>query len=399
MCLSVYIHNTSYEHETRFLSVVNPDTGYAVYNPFQDPYVSPSCDYPHVFEPIPPQEVCLWHPKCCRITQRVLCLNAKACGVRVKYHHFCFADEDAEECLSSLNAYLMGNVSLLPLVCWYFKAGVELGLAIMHRNMVSRSLAADAAKRADLEAQFAQLSMSASYTADRIRQLARLWDVNIGALPLRPGALKGMMQNSLHSINIGLREAPDNNHNDRSLCVELSEVQVGHIPFGNDLSGFSSSLVPTRDISQLESSSTVPPPVDQQLEVNNRWLPESIHQSRVPSPCLSSSSPLSSPPCSSEPDSLNLSILEDSDSYRDEESQSDEEDDTIYPIETLVGHRPRGVARSHVTAYKIRWEGDWPRNQKQTWQRAEHTPMECIDQYWETRLANTHRRRRRRRKQ
>ncbi|KAI0173063.1 hypothetical protein GGR52DRAFT_370243 [Hypoxylon sp. FL1284] len=193
MCLLLFIHNTTPEHETRLFSVVNPDTGYAVYNPFQDPYASPPCDYPHIFEQIARHEACPWHSGCCRLSQRLVCRQkGETCQVRVKYHHFSFADEDANEILSFLNVYYKGSQVLLQLASRFFEAGTELALANYHRNKVSESLSmADYGNRADLAAKFDQLSHSVSHAAQRFSNLARLWDLNTGpkALPPRPGTL------------------------------------------------------------------------------------------------------------------------------------------------------------------------------------------------------------------
>ena len=64
MCVDIYLHNTSYAHESRWVSLINPGTGWAVYSPFQEPYRR-CCATPCLKEPVPAQKQCPWHGGCC----------------------------------------------------------------------------------------------------------------------------------------------------------------------------------------------------------------------------------------------------------------------------------------------------------------------------------------------
>ncbi|KAI0017963.1 hypothetical protein F4780DRAFT_781815 [Xylariomycetidae sp. FL0641] len=102
MCIHLFLHNTSPEHDTRFLAVLNAITGYTVYSPFQDPYVK-ACGAP-CFAAAPssrglvvvaggdiqPHEHCLWHPACCRLERSAICRqpDPRRCTTWTKYHHY-----------------------------------------------------------------------------------------------------------------------------------------------------------------------------------------------------------------------------------------------------------------------------------------------------------------------
>lgn len=67
MCLKLYVHNTpsTPTHESRWPSILNPRTRWAVYSPFQDPYLR-CCPTPCLPD-LAPHERCPWHRGCCRL--------------------------------------------------------------------------------------------------------------------------------------------------------------------------------------------------------------------------------------------------------------------------------------------------------------------------------------------
>ena len=66
MCVDLYLHNTSYAHESRWVSLINPGTGWAVYSPFQEPYRR-CCATPCLRGTVPAQKQCAWHGGCCML--------------------------------------------------------------------------------------------------------------------------------------------------------------------------------------------------------------------------------------------------------------------------------------------------------------------------------------------
>ncbi|KAI6082539.1 hypothetical protein F4821DRAFT_281741 [Hypoxylon rubiginosum] len=364
MCIHVFIHHTTREHDTRLLSTLNPVTGYTVNSPFQDPFVtSPPCDYPHILGPLLPEEVCSWHPRCCRLEQQILCkTDGKFCRLklRVRYHHFYFAGEAAEQNLSFLEPYLNGEAHSLLLIGWFFKAGVELCLANIYRD--KKLLDFNTTDEKDLSQIYRTQYLCASnlvlYATNRLNQFALQWDTELGAFLSRPGALLDTFQNSLYSQSLGLR-LDSLTHLDsyresvvfqfdklpRFQSVTAESFLYEQLPFGNDPSSvsdfsFSLSVAPTQGLLARHGSE-------------------------------------------GSEDKEDTEGSEDKEGAEDSEESEDGGDDTIYAIEGIVDHRPRGVIeRSRIRSYKIRWQGDWPRNQKQTWQRARDTPDLYIDQYF-----------------
>ncbi|KAI5856159.1 hypothetical protein GGS23DRAFT_601268 [Durotheca rogersii] len=227
MCLRLTVHHTSRRHDTRFLSIINPVTGYTVHSPWQEPYQTLQvCDYPCVVEKIPVEEHCLWHGHCCRLHTTYLCQqDVGICAVWVKYHHFVFDEDEYHDDehhdehhdehdrkipndLPFLGAYLRYG-ACLQLVPWLFKAGVELCLADTYRAQISRELAgaildrgADAAeKRMLLESRLRHFEIVMAYARDCLGQFARLWDAETArrALPPRPGAAADPEQSAVVS--------------------------------------------------------------------------------------------------------------------------------------------------------------------------------------------------------
>ena len=66
MCVDIFIHNTSYAHESRWASEINTSTRWTVYSPFQEPYLR-CCATPCIRGPIAPEYRCPWHGQCCAL--------------------------------------------------------------------------------------------------------------------------------------------------------------------------------------------------------------------------------------------------------------------------------------------------------------------------------------------
>ncbi|KAI1204178.1 uncharacterized protein F4807DRAFT_465905 [Annulohypoxylon truncatum] len=255
MCFDLYVHNTAREHDTRHLSIINPVTGYTVYSPWQDPYMSPPCDYPHILEPIPPHQSCPFHPRCCRLQRHFVCrFKDGSCQTQVKYHHF--VDEASGETnnTSFLSAYFGYNPSLLSLAGWFFKAGVEFALADKYRSQISQRLAGmverdngqardmmDLTERTDLEARYSHLTYVINCSRQVLGQFAMLWDLNTGpgGLPPRPGGNPNPEFNAPLSRRLNLRthgwvKRDDSPFYWPQLIQLWPNFEAGFLPFGDD---------------------------------------------------------------------------------------------------------------------------------------------------------------------
>ncbi|KAI0106368.1 hypothetical protein F4776DRAFT_646307 [Hypoxylon sp. NC0597] len=410
MCLEVYVHNTSHEHDTRLPSIINPSTGYTVYSPFQEPYPCRPCDYTHVFEPISPQQFCPYHQGCCRLEGKIVCrFEEGTCATRVKYHHFVDKENGEEEDLSFLDAYLGSNPSLLFLAAWFFKAGVELALANICRNKIRERLSekdddnsdeGDTVQRAGLGVRLAHLSYVIACSNEALAQFAILWNLNSGpgVLPPRPGRHPYPEQNAELSRLLNLKVQGWNQRDVSQYPwppkVELwEEFKAGSFSFYDDPSIMSwafvneiKGFIPNPPSSFLNIKRLLSPPEPINWEVFNPNTKIAPLDSSAPTGMLSSPSsalsPLPPPPNSSN-DIKSSECVSDSDSNNNEINDEEDETDRVYPIEAIVGHRPRKSTLKHVTAFKVRWEGDWEPNQKETWQHKEDIAPQIIKEYWE----------------
>ncbi|KAI1496296.1 hypothetical protein F5X99DRAFT_414247 [Biscogniauxia marginata] len=119
---------------------------------------------------------------------------------------------------------------------------------------------------------------------------------------------------------------------------------------------------------------------------------EAISPTRTDSPTTSSSSRSDSSGSLGDNDRDGSSSGEDKDkdqneneSGEDDDAEEDEEDKlgpNEYPVEALVNHKPKRAARSDVKHYKVRWEGDWPARQKETWEHRSNIAPMIIREYW-----------------
>ncbi|OTA56622.1 hypothetical protein K449DRAFT_437830 [Hypoxylon sp. EC38] len=412
MCLEVYIHDTSHEHDTRLPSIINPSTGYTVYSPFQEPYPCRPCDYTHVFEPISPQQFCPYHPGCCRFEGKIVCrFEEGTCATRVKYHHFVDKENGEEEDLSFLDVYLGNNPSLLIVVAWFFKAGVELLLANVCQNKIRERLfrndgndsnEEDTVKRADLEVQLAHFSYATACSKEALTQFATLWNLNSGPgiLPPRPGWHPNPEKNAGLSELLNLKvQGWDQGGASQNLWpprVELwEEFKTGSLSVYDD-----PSIMTWKFVNEIQAFIPHPPssflnfkrplPLPEQIswavfDPDTQVAPlDSSASVKIPSSPSSAFSPSPLPPPPSSPNDIKSSdYATDSNSGSSEISDDDEETDRVYPIEAIVDHYPRNSAFIHVTAFKVRWEGDWEPSQKETWQRKRDIAPQTIKEYWE----------------
>ncbi|KAI1099791.1 hypothetical protein F4804DRAFT_68429 [Jackrogersella minutella] len=406
MCIDLYLHNTCREHDTRHLCILNPITGYTVYSPWQDPILSQRCEYPSMIERILPHESCPFHPGCCRLEQQFLCWSRTGeCQTRVRYHHFVDEDESETNDVSFLDAYLGFNPSLLFIVAWCFKAGVELKLADTCRRQILERLAItgqygdglhdgvpDTSRNEDLYAQLARLSHVDACAREVLGQFAMLWDLNTapGALPPRPGLYPDPEQNVYLSMNYRLRVegwfARDRSQFPWPQLVRVRpELRAGLLPINDDPAVVQWGVVgvnpggfdPVGAVSLERLTLGKASPREITHVVYNPGTPVVYSPSfaTVESASSPSSPPLPSiPSAQSEPESSSSSSSTNDDGEFDEEIE--------YPVEAIVDHRPHGVPRSRIQAFKVRWEGEWPPNEKETWQRRSDIAKAIIDEYW-----------------
>ncbi|KAI1373157.1 hypothetical protein F4677DRAFT_231411 [Hypoxylon crocopeplum] len=434
--LTLVTDNTSSEHDTRFVSVINPATSYTVYSPWQDPYSRPPCVYPHIFHAIPPNQCCFWHQGCCRLDRRLVCSREPMiCNGRVKYHHFIDEDNGDTQDLSFLSAYIRYDPILLRIPGWFFKAGVELGLASMYRSQVLRRLnqaanynSPDATERRTLEAKLASFSNVISAANTVLGQFARLWDLYTenGMLPPRPGKEPIPEQNALYSTRLNLRVGawtqPDTSTFPWPQLVQLwPHLQAGDLPFHDDpaviplanpnnkaldagvtlpFSDLSLGIAPVQqlvfnpDMPLISPGPPSPPlpvlaPTPTLGPASLPWVGRvTPSPPRQPLPSSSSSSYLSPPVMTLDTihaRGLDLDFNMDSDGSDQaysEESERAQEGLKEYAIEALIDHRPHGVPHSSVRSYRVRWDGDWPPRQKETWQKGQEIAPHIVDNYW-----------------
>ncbi|KAL7622627.1 hypothetical protein AAE478_008140 [Parahypoxylon ruwenzoriense] len=458
MCFKFSIHHTTRKHDTRFLSIVNPITGFTVFSPWQEPYKSyRTCDYPCVVGHIPLNEQCSCHWGCCRLVVKEFCRgDASTCGDWVKYHHFVFDGEPETGYEDFLRVYVNSDKNALKLIGWTYKAGVEFALADMYRAQAARRLAQagmyggrnaiDAVEGNILQERIDHFSNVVVCATECLSQFARLWDVMSERLllPPRPGAHPDQEQSAAVMRKWGVEVGTWARH-DAGIVLWPNDVELwpglraGLLPFGDDpamvpwlmapgadgvfqppLAAPASfpelslnpqpMLVTAQQIPQLSFDPTVsmvqtafspdalPPPVlspfpqspmDSQPSWIGRITPSTSSTETSPSPDDSegdfypSSTPSSSSSCDDESDGDYEDVVE----VEDEDEQMGETpelDKKEYAVEALLNHRPRGVPRRRVAAYRVRWAGDWPPDQKEMWVHRRDIAVQLIDNYWAT---------------
>ncbi|KAI1134602.1 hypothetical protein F5Y05DRAFT_421981 [Hypoxylon sp. FL0543] len=401
MCLEVYIHTTCREHDTRRPSVVNPATGYTVYSPFQEPSPNPRCEYPHVYELIPPDLHCPYHPGCCKLEGKVVCqFEGDTCRTRVKYHHFVDKENGETDDLSFLDAYLCINPSLVFIAAWFFKAGVQLAEADLRRNKLLDRLSSvdgdnNKNQRQKLERRLAHLSSAVALSRESVGQFAVIWDLNTGpkALPPRPGWHPDPEQNAGLSNDLRLKvqgwRRRDADEIEWPRLVNLREgFRAGLLPIYDDPSivcwGFR-----TKDqaASSFPSSTYISAPAEQVDCVHfNTGTPIVYLEPKTPEAASYASSYVLPSP-SPRPDIFKHDSDHESNhsaSDADESSEQEEDSNKLYPIEAIVGHGPPSApSLKRLKMLKVRWSGDWPPDQKETWQMKDDIPPDIVANYWQ----------------
>ncbi|KAI1088994.1 hypothetical protein F5B19DRAFT_399261 [Rostrohypoxylon terebratum] len=257
MCFDLHIHHTAQEHDTRHLSIINPATGYTVYSPWQDPGIlTELCTYPHIFEPIPPNQSCPFHPKCCRLERQFVCrFSGGGCPMRVKYHHFVDEANGETKDISFLSAYFGYNPSILLIAGWFFKAGVELALADKYRSQIWQRLTemarchidgqsqitVDQMEKKNLDARYAHFTRIINCSREVLGQFAILWDLNTGpgVLPPRPGSSPEPLYNEPLSSRLRIRanrwvKRDESQFYWPQLIRLWPNFQAGFLPIGDD---------------------------------------------------------------------------------------------------------------------------------------------------------------------
>ncbi|KAI1654946.1 hypothetical protein F4813DRAFT_392197 [Daldinia decipiens] len=241
MCLEIYVHCTTREHDTRRLSVLNPITGYTVYSPWQEPH-NMICDYPHITEQIDVNQRCHWHPRCCRLEHHRWCWSDN-CSLWSKYHHFVDERNGEIKDISFLGIYKGYNPTNLFLAGWFFKSGVELWFSNHHLGnspiiVEGSSYAAGLANAGWLRTRLVEIATMAT---ECLGQFAILWDLNSGpgALPPRPGCEADPRLNERLSRVLCLRVAESGRFLDTSPVPWPHYIQLWD--------KFRAGIVPLRD--------------------------------------------------------------------------------------------------------------------------------------------------------
>ena len=63
-------------------------------------------------------------------------------------------------------------------------------------------------------------------------------------------------------------------------------------------------------------------------------------------------------------------------------SGSDILEDDIFEVELLVFHRAVSSVETSQVEYLVRWAGDWPLDQKYTWEPEENINATLVGVYW-----------------
>ncbi|KAI5917843.1 hypothetical protein F4810DRAFT_633619 [Camillea tinctor] len=503
MCIKLYIHNTSRQHDTRFLSVINPATGYTVYSPFQDPYVKLSpcqCPIPHTHPGRPhpdilaPHEVCLWHAPCCHLEILNVCRltnkldieddDPESCQSWTKYHHFCETAEGRED-RSFLSKYFLSpphphhNTTLLPFAAHFFKSGVEFALANRYHGQVVRRLQdpnmhhAPMHEKQALARQLAYFDRVSRVAVGVLAQFAMRWDASQNMWPARPGRARYPTLNAFADYDaLRLRAASwarddvapvawphgEKRWNEFDAMLPFPRDDPSVVPWcffpsgtgavpqwqqggawerfpremldpalfeGEDKDeGMGARWSGMPDMFAGEDNFEVDPNFDFSFGLGdmappNQWdssfnqgmqtysmgeqmdvdmtmdmppvlgdiaaaHPDVALPSIEVSPSPTPSSPLSSSfsVCSSTDNDDGMDEGNDEDSSDDSDDDSDDEDKE-YPVECLVDHKPRRGPRAGVKHYRVRWAGNWPARQKETWQPRANIAPQVIRQYWQ----------------
>ncbi|KAI3321146.1 hypothetical protein HD806DRAFT_214979 [Xylariaceae sp. AK1471] len=198
MCIRVCLHRTSLEHDTRFSSMLNPATGYKVRSPFQDPDID-CCNHPCLIQTETFSRGCPYHAGCCDYTEQDICRygeRGRSCNYQVKYHHF--LSQGTVFDVGALRIYCVSEPTFLSFAAKFFKAGVELNLALTKCVEIQQLFDEAGKGRSDENLAIRQAALCSRWyhyqyiklvSAAYLAQFAIYWDTQAtkGLWPQRPG--------------------------------------------------------------------------------------------------------------------------------------------------------------------------------------------------------------------
>lgn len=194
MYIDLFIHNTTEHHESRWVSVINPATGYAVRSPFQHPFYK-TCEIPCIQDPILPSQRCEFHQSCCRLDHQRIPYFDVGNGARPIICLHLYADEFEKlpagflDYLQSCNPLFVDTLTLL------FLTGIELSLSTLFQQQLKTILANPSLNtlspidRDYMEMRAGCFGQYANKIEEFLGQLARFYDINneTGTFLPRPG--------------------------------------------------------------------------------------------------------------------------------------------------------------------------------------------------------------------
>ncbi|KAI8958845.1 hypothetical protein F5Y11DRAFT_362362 [Daldinia sp. FL1419] len=423
MCLVIYAHFTTREHDSRFPSIINAATRYTVLSPWQDPAVR-KCDQPHM-DNIEEDLKCDWHPGCCRLEILPRCNSVSGgCKIWCRYHHFIDRGRGDTNDGAFLGYFTPNDSTLLLTASWLFKSGVEAyslrqNLAILppaaHDEQPSTSLIRK------------RLEDSLSQATDDIGQFAILWDRKTSdsgfhQLPWRPGAERDPRDNKAWSEDYLRLRVVDRGHPDPSLAQWPSYVRLRQMYQGQILPAVPHSAPTIEQFSRNPNQGLVLPdpfalngvlpPGQQQVQQVQLLQRQQLPLNPINSLDLSHVNPafrsLTTPQdANSEAfsnsytfDDIPANILPKEPTYTIPSFLSApstfaqplpavnpngalgslEQEVASSPIECLVEHKPFLAKRRGIKQYRVRWARDWV--PKEEWVPASNIGESLIDEYW-----------------
>ncbi|KAI0007543.1 hypothetical protein F4779DRAFT_629026 [Xylariaceae sp. FL0662B] len=424
MCFHLYTHHTTPDHDTRFLSTLNPVTGYKVRSPFQDPFIG-KCDYPCRLEQLKLEEACPWHGGCCRLERREICrwgavtpgtitVNGRRnkqtsignCIDWFNYHRLVYIDDGGlDDETSFLQPFFKSEPGVIALAANFFKVGVELTLATTYHIQIAQKLTRvdggdnqvkvgdqgqgnegesaviGVPERTELERHLGHFNRVIQYAESILAQFARLWDLKTmrGEALTRPGREPYPEHN--WAVIMGLELVMEGwDGNDEGTITWPHNVELWpqlHLHRHSFLSRHHSHIMhlPVTIMAILIALLVLTQP--SRAVLGQDYLPSSGSTSASPSRSLNPSVRIKS---SSSNDSTSNDATDDATDDTDSEISGAE-----YDVEALVDHRPKGVSRSQVRFFKVRWEGDqWSPSQKETWERKRNIAPHLVRNYWKS---------------
>ncbi len=426
MCIHLFNHHTTPEHESRWVSVINPVTGYAVSSPFQHPRYM-TCEAPCIREAILLSQRCEWHQSCCRLYCQILPCQAPVQCMSPRICLHLYEGEYEKLPLGFLDHLQTCDPLLLDTLSQLFLCGIELSLANLFGQQLTYILTEPSrelspSSRSYLEWRRDLFRGVVDMNEEHLGQLARFLDLcgetTTGSgsyFPPRPGRerrpeLNGLGPTAgfpfLRAVSwAGEDGGPVPWPDGVSLWPDLAALirrfsgASNFVPWAGGLpirlGNTTVSVEYLADISDVlagaapgASASRDPRPLplsggDTMSGGRLRRSPEQggddeDYDSSQDAECDPDYDPPLPPRVAEDDDADDNANDSDGDEGKDE---GEDEEDT-YLIEALVAHRPAATDRAKVRHYKVRWLGDWPASQKQTWEPFGNIAESIIDEYW-----------------